>query len=857
MRNLTVNIDAIINNSAIILISYILNISPKAFFTSLGAAAALLTFLFKDSVVGLLASFQIISYDIIRIGDYVKIAQLNVEDILDEFQELGRSAGGEHELDSICKYMSTGRSDVRQHQFLESEEDVKSNLAAAYQILAILGLDDHTYTHLSARVTGSDCYYIYPFGLRFEDVTPNNLLKVSLEGVVLEGSEHSYNKTGYILHGNIYKTRKDINAIFHLHTPATVAVSSICDGLLPISQWALHFYDRLSYHEYDSLVLSAVQGNEIVDDLGKNYVMLLRNHGMLTCGRTIHEAMFYTYHLEQACKTQCLALSTNQKLIVPSAEICKKSVQDLLAFEEDLGKRDWLAWLNLLKKKNSYKNIAAQKVKEITGRELKINGDITVALLPTPTIKVKSVSLSSVRGATTYSLLEVKEVSAALSLVSLLKGDINIATIDIYEPILNLERLPNGSASWELSASSNKLITDNNITEVNERKDYSIEGNIQEKQGIITFNSDLNIFKEKIIISGDLRRDDMSYNGKFNNVSYHNQDLFLHDLDLATEKASLKGDIGFKNWSKNMFITYDFKISELSAFANLFALNLPANLNHIAIKGEASKEKEKIKISNMLTFAKTAVNGNIDINLKASKPEISSDIKVTSLNLNELLSNSPVNNQIVKNNASSPSNVVNSTPWSKNKLDLSFLRKMDGDLVFDTIKSTMSLSNGVLNIKSLSGRLYGGNLKATGRLSADKDQEVSFKVNLTGAELRNIIKQQGKIKVTKGNVNFTGDIKTSGHSQLQYISNLFGNVNLTAAEGGETNFQNLMVAADIKEGIASITHAKLTAEATDVTAKGKEEKSDEMSSDQDSSPEDKNPLKELKSIGKDNDSITF
>lgn len=231
--------------------------------------------------------------------------------------------------------------------------EIKSNLAAAYQILALLALDDHTYTHLSARPTGEDFYYIYPFGLRFEEVTKDNLLKISLNGQVLEGSEYSYNETGYILHGNIYQNRQDINAVFHLHTPATVAVSAMTKGLLPISQWALHFYEKLSYSQYDSLLLQGKQVDKLIEDLGQNYVMFLRNHGILASGRTIHEAMFYTYHLEQACKTQVLALSTNQELVVPSSEICRKSVQDLLTFEKDLGKRDWLAWLNFVKKRKT------------------------------------------------------------------------------------------------------------------------------------------------------------------------------------------------------------------------------------------------------------------------------------------------------------------------------------------------------------------------------------------------------------------------------------------------------------------------------------------------------------------------
>ncbi|WP_121543068.1 class II aldolase/adducin family protein [Candidatus Rickettsia colombianensi] len=229
--------------------------------------------------------------------------------------------------------------------------DIKYNLAAAYRIMAYLSLDDHTYTHLSARPKNADFYYIYPFGLRFEEVTTENLLKVSLDGKILEEEEYQYNKTGYFIHGSIYKARSDISAIFHYHTPAAIAVSTLKCGLLPISQWALHFYDRISYHDYNSLVLDAdKQSTRLVNDLKQNYVMLLRNHGAITCGKTIHEAMFYTYHLEQACKTQCLLNFTKeQELIIPSVEICKQTVKDLLSFEKDLGKRDWEAWLRLVK----------------------------------------------------------------------------------------------------------------------------------------------------------------------------------------------------------------------------------------------------------------------------------------------------------------------------------------------------------------------------------------------------------------------------------------------------------------------------------------------------------------------------
>lgn len=230
-------------------------------------------------------------------------------------------------------------------------EQIKKDLTRAYLILAKLGLDDHTYTHLSARPKGADFYYIFPFGYRFDEVTPECLLKISLDGKILEGQEFQYDKTGDVIHGSIYKARPDLTSVFHLHTVSSIAVSAMRDGLLPISQWALHFYGQLAYHEYNSLALEeGKHGNDLATDLSDKNIMFLRNHGFVTCGKTIPEAMFYCYHLEQACKTQVAALSCNRELIIPSPAICKKTNHDLLTFEKDLGQRDWQAWVKWIEK---------------------------------------------------------------------------------------------------------------------------------------------------------------------------------------------------------------------------------------------------------------------------------------------------------------------------------------------------------------------------------------------------------------------------------------------------------------------------------------------------------------------------
>ena len=227
--------------------------------------------------------------------------------------------------------------------------EVRRNLAAAYRIIAKFAMDDLTYTHLSARAPNEQCFYIYPLGLLFSEVSASQLLKVSLDGKVIEGTESQYNKTGYVMHGAVYRQRSDINAVFHLHTTAGVTVSTMECGLLPISQFSFHFHNRLAYHDYDSLALDHQRhGQQIASDLGQNKAMILRNHGTLTCGATIHEAFFYAYYLEQACKVQCASLSSGQKLVIPTPEVCEQAAQDMRNFEDDLGFRDWSALLRQL-----------------------------------------------------------------------------------------------------------------------------------------------------------------------------------------------------------------------------------------------------------------------------------------------------------------------------------------------------------------------------------------------------------------------------------------------------------------------------------------------------------------------------
>lgn len=227
----------------------------------------------------------------------------------------------------------------------------KQKLTQAFHLFAMLGMDDLTYTHLSVRHPQiSNHYFINPLGPIFEEMHEDMLLEVDLEGNLIGNPKGNYNPTGDCIHKAIYKARPEVNAIMHLHTIDGVAVSTLACGLLPISQFALHFYNNIAYHDYNGLVLDALESKQLSKDLKHHNALILRNHGLLTIGKTIEETFFLMYYLDQAAKTQVKALSMNKDLQVPTDDICLKASQQMRQFEPNLGSRDWDALIRKLKR---------------------------------------------------------------------------------------------------------------------------------------------------------------------------------------------------------------------------------------------------------------------------------------------------------------------------------------------------------------------------------------------------------------------------------------------------------------------------------------------------------------------------
>jgi ribulose-5-phosphate 4-epimerase/fuculose-1-phosphate aldolase len=231
----------------------------------------------------------------------------------------------------------------------EEEWQARIDLAAAYRLVAHYGWDDLIFTHLSARVPGPEHHFlINPYGMMFEEITASSLLKINLQGELVSPSPYFINPAGFTIHSAVHAAREDALCVIHLHTDYGVAVSAQKDGLLPISQQSLFALASLAYHEYEGLALNEDEKSRLVSDLGDKTNMILRNHGLLTVGKTAAEAFLSMYILERACRVQILAQSGGGALLPVSEPILENVAAQLGAVT--VGQGAQLAWPGLLRK---------------------------------------------------------------------------------------------------------------------------------------------------------------------------------------------------------------------------------------------------------------------------------------------------------------------------------------------------------------------------------------------------------------------------------------------------------------------------------------------------------------------------
>jgi len=238
------------------------------------------------------------------------------------------------------------------------EWEARVNLAAAYRLAAHFRMTDLIYTHISARVPGPEHHFlINAFGQLWDEISASTLVKVTLEGEIVEDpTGYGFNRAGYVIHSAVHGARPDVECVMHTHTQAGIAVSAQEQGLLPISQHAMRFTGSVAYHDYEGLALDLDEQKRLVRDLGSHKAMILRNHGLLTCGASIPETFDLMYYLERACQTQIAALGGGAKLRIPPAAVAEKTAAQFKALPYKPKRPEWKALLRMLDKSDpSYK----------------------------------------------------------------------------------------------------------------------------------------------------------------------------------------------------------------------------------------------------------------------------------------------------------------------------------------------------------------------------------------------------------------------------------------------------------------------------------------------------------------------
>jgi ribulose-5-phosphate 4-epimerase/fuculose-1-phosphate aldolase len=210
------------------------------------------------------------------------------------------------------------------------------DLALCYRMVAHYGLTDQIYTHISARVPGAeDRFLLNRLGPGFEEMTAGDLVEVGFEAppegvpgeVPGDVTADRVNRAGHTIHSAIYMARPEVGCALHLHSRASMAVAALEEGLLPLNQISMQFYNRISYHDYEGIALDLDERERLIASLGGKNAMILRNHGLLTLGRTVAEAFMRAYYLEKACEIQMDALAMGQLLRLPPPEVCEHAAQ--------------------------------------------------------------------------------------------------------------------------------------------------------------------------------------------------------------------------------------------------------------------------------------------------------------------------------------------------------------------------------------------------------------------------------------------------------------------------------------------------------------------------------------------------
>jgi ribulose-5-phosphate 4-epimerase/fuculose-1-phosphate aldolase len=234
-----------------------------------------------------------------------------------------------------------------------AEWQARVDLAACYRLVDLYGLSDMMANHVSSHVPGEPgAFLINAYGMMYEEITASSLVKIDTHGNILSKPDfgelnYGINKAGYVIHSAVHNARPEIACVIHTHSWASMAVSALECGLLPITQTAMRFL-KIGYHDYQGVVLNEQEQVSLLADLGQSEALMLRNHGALVVGRSVGEAFNWMHRLELACQTQLAAMACN----TPFAKVAQPVLEETWNNYQPSTRRPYglMEWPALLRK---------------------------------------------------------------------------------------------------------------------------------------------------------------------------------------------------------------------------------------------------------------------------------------------------------------------------------------------------------------------------------------------------------------------------------------------------------------------------------------------------------------------------
>ena len=233
-----------------------------------------------------------------------------------------------------------------------AEWQARLDLAACYRLVDKYDMTDLIYNHITARIPGTpDHLLINLYGLLYREITASSLVKIDLDGNILHKPDTDYgiNTSGYVIHGAIHRARPEVGCVLHTHTRAGMAVLAMACGLLPLSQTSIRFVGHIGYHDYEGPAIDLDERARLIADLGPHDAMIMRNHGLLTCGATVPQAFNTMYQLEMSCRAQVDAMAARTELGVPGENVLRHTAHLYQpGTRRPYGVLEWPAMLRLL-----------------------------------------------------------------------------------------------------------------------------------------------------------------------------------------------------------------------------------------------------------------------------------------------------------------------------------------------------------------------------------------------------------------------------------------------------------------------------------------------------------------------------